>query len=150
MTGPESATDGTGSIRGAGGEPGAASGDPADPAAANGHRGPHLLSTILHWLTVGYPDGVPPQDRFPLLALMGSVLTHDQIHEVAHTILTESGDLSRSDVEKLISQVTHEKPAAADVDRVRRHLESHGIVLDWPDEKDWPDGKGQTGKRAGT
>ncbi len=91
----------------------------------------NVLSAILDWLTTGYPDGVPPQDRFPLLALMRARLTDDQIEAVAERMLSDSGDLSKIDAQVLIMKVTNELPVEADVERVRRHLEDAGVDLDW-------------------
>ncbi|SKK67939.1 Protein of uncharacterised function (DUF3349) [Mycobacteroides abscessus subsp. massiliense] len=41
-----------------------------------------IIGSILSWLSAGYPDGVPPTDRFPLLALLRRTLTEEQVQEV--------------------------------------------------------------------
>ena len=63
---------------------------------------PPPLLQIVEWLRAGYPEGVPEQDYQPLLALLSK-------------------------------QLTPTAPAdEADVERVRRHLESVGWTPDKP------------------
>ena len=38
-----------------------------------------VLENVLAWLHEGYPDGVPPKDYFPLLALLKRSLTEDEV-----------------------------------------------------------------------
>ena len=40
---------------------------------------PSFLARIVDWLRAGYPDGVPGQDYIPLVALLGSQLTDDEL-----------------------------------------------------------------------
>ncbi len=97
----------------------------------------NVLTAVLDWLTMGYPDGVPPQDRFPLLALMRSRLTDEQIRAVVERMLSDFGEPSRIDAQILIMKVTDELPSPDEVARVRRHLEEVGVDLDW---ETWDDG----------
>ncbi len=96
----------------------------------------NILTVILEWLTSGYPEGVPAQDRFALLALMRPRLTDDQIRTVVDRILTDSGDPTRAEAEELITRLTDERPSDADLERVRRHLAGVGVDLDWGDPED--------------
>jgi len=100
------------------------------PDNDTGRRG-NVLASILDWLTAGYPEGVPPQDRFPLLALMRSRLTDEQIRAVAERMISQSGEPSKTDAQVLITKVIDELPSEEEVERVRRHLEAAGIDLDW-------------------
>ena len=42
---------------------------------------------MLGWLHQGYPEGVPPKDYFPLLALLKRSLTEDEVVKAAQTVL---------------------------------------------------------------
>ncbi len=95
-------------------------------------RGPvrqALLASIVGWLRLGYPQGVPPQDYIPLLALLRRRLTDDETLEVAKEILASGhAPVGVADIGVLISKVTNEMPSDTDVQRVREHLEEAG----WP------------------
>ena len=43
-----------------------------------------LFENVLRWLRAGYPDGVPPKDYYPVLALLKRSLTEDEVVEAAH------------------------------------------------------------------
>jgi len=90
------------------------------------------MTAILDWLRVGYPQGVPPQDRFPLIALLARRLTDDQVEWVAEQVIANDvTPLSRLDAQVLITKVTNEMPSDSDVERVRRHLIAAGVDIDW-------------------
>lgn len=89
-----------------------------------------LLSSILNWLSAGYPQGVPPQDRFPLIALLRPKLTNDQVQWVAEQI-ADHDEVSKADVQVLITKVTDEMPSETDVERVRKRLSAAGVDADW-------------------
>lgn len=42
---------------------------------------PSFLAKIVGWLRAGYPDGVPEHDYVPLVALLGSQLTDDEVRD---------------------------------------------------------------------
>jgi hypothetical protein len=44
-----------------------------------------FLHRIVNWLRVGYPQGIPPTDYIPLLALLSRRLTNDEVETVATT-----------------------------------------------------------------
>ena len=46
-----------------------------------------VLDNVLGWLNAGYPEGVPPKDYFPLLALLKRSLTEDEVVKAAQSIL---------------------------------------------------------------
>lgn len=39
----------------------------------------NVIDNVLGWLHEGYPEGVPPKDYFPLLALLKRSLTEDEV-----------------------------------------------------------------------
>ncbi|MFY9918776.1 MAG: DUF3349 domain-containing protein, partial [Mycobacterium sp.] len=46
-----------------------------------------VLDNVLGWLRQGYPEGVPPKDYFPLLALLKRSLTEDEVIKAAQSVL---------------------------------------------------------------
>ena len=42
-----------------------------------------VMTNVLGWLHEGYPEGVPPKDYFPLLALLKRSLTEDEVVKAA-------------------------------------------------------------------
>jgi Protein of unknown function (DUF3349) len=91
---------------------------------------PTVLSSIVDWLRAGYPDGVPDQDYFPLLALLARRLSDDEVAEVAaHLISDQSVSSDDGDIRDLITQITNQPPRREDVDRVRARLHTTGAFL---------------------
>ena len=45
---------------------------------------------VLDWLHEGYPQGVPPKDYFPLLALLLRSLSEEEVVKAAATVLKDS------------------------------------------------------------
>ncbi|MGB8386923.1 DUF3349 domain-containing protein [Mycobacterium sp.] len=96
-----------------------------------------FLSSIVSWLRAGYPEGVPPTDTFPVLALLARRLTNDQIIAVAHELI-ERGEFDDVDIGVLITQITDELPTPADVERVRARLAAKGWPFDDADQAEDP------------
>lgn len=94
-----------------------------------------LVSSILRWLQVGYPDGVPGPDRVPLLALLRSTpLTEEQVRQVVHNITATGsraladGEIGHDDIADFISDVTQYDAGPENVHRVAAKLAAAG----WP------------------
>ncbi|WP_421841194.1 DUF3349 domain-containing protein [Mycobacterium sp.] len=94
-----------------------------------------FLSSVLRWLQVGYPDGVPGPDRVPLLALLRSTpLTEAEISEVVRNITAAGspavadGVIDRDEIVEFISEITHHAATAEDIQRVAGTLAAAG----WP------------------
>lgn len=88
-----------------------------------------LLSRVVDFLRVGYPEGVPPQDYIPLLALLRRQLTDEEVTQVARTVLGEDGRPNLDErVGDAIRQITKEEPLKNDLDRVAARLAAAG----WP------------------
>ncbi|HEY5821758.1 MAG TPA: DUF3349 domain-containing protein [Propionibacteriaceae bacterium] len=96
---------------------------------------------VLNWLEAGYPDGVPRQDRFPLIALLQRRLTEEQ----TLTCITEltapraralrgeepiTGDdpITADEIHALVERQVRETPSPDDVRRVSARLAAAG----WP------------------
>ena len=88
-----------------------------------------FLTSIVAWLRAGYPDGVPPTDYFPLLALLSRRLSNDEVKEVARALM-DRGDFDDVDIGVLITQFTDQLPSPEDIERVRARLAAKGWPLD--------------------
>ncbi|ORV65573.1 DUF3349 domain-containing protein [Mycobacterium gastri] len=96
---------------------------------------PHFLRSVIRWLQVGYPNGVPGPDRVPLLALLRSTpLTEEQVKEVVRDITadgssaTADGVINRDEIAEFISGVTHHDAGPENIQRVAGRLAAAG----WP------------------
>ena len=88
-----------------------------------------FLSSIVAWLRAGYPDGIPPTDYFPVLALLSRRLSNDEVREVARDLGHRDG-FDDVDIGVLITQMTDQLPSPEDVERVRGRLAAKGWPLD--------------------
>jgi hypothetical protein len=96
---------------------------------------PNVALRVLNWLEAGYPDGIPRQDRFPLIALLRRRLTEDQTREIVADLtapgaLETRGDdpITSDEITELISRQLAESPSPEDVSRVSARLAAGG----WP------------------
>ncbi|GAB2576413.1 DUF3349 domain-containing protein [Microlunatus antarcticus] len=96
---------------------------------------PNIAVRVLNWLEAGYPEGVPPQDRFPLIALLQRRLTDDQTRQIVHDLTSSEAQQSRGEdeitqdeIEELIQRHLRESPSSDDVTRVSARLAAAG----WP------------------
>lgn len=90
------------------------------------------IAQALRWLGAGYPDGIPAQDRVPILALLRRRLTDDEVQEVCAAVAAQSGadpEISLVDAQVLMMKVLGELPGDDDVERVRARLEESGFTL---------------------
>ena len=87
-----------------------------------------FITRIVGWLRAGYPEGVPQQDYQPLLALLGSQLTNDEVTLIADELAFSSDPESADAIKKAITSVTHTPVHDSDIARVRAHLAAGG----WP------------------
>jgi uncharacterized protein YcgL (UPF0745 family) len=88
-----------------------------------------FLNSIVAWLRAGYPEGIPPTDYFPLLALLSRRLTDGEVKTVAEELMRR-GDFDHVDIGVMITRLTQELPSADDVERVRERLAAQGWPLD--------------------
>lgn len=105
------------------------------PSSRDDHHR-HFCRSVIRWLQVGYPDGVPGPDRVPLMALLRSTpLTEDQIREVVRNITAQVGSpetvdhpIDRDEIAEFISDVTCFDAGKENVIRVAATLAAAG----WP------------------
>ena len=88
-----------------------------------------FLTSVVAWLRAGYPDGIPPTDYFPVLALLTRRLSNDEVKLVARELM-QRGDFDHVDIGVLITQLTDELPSPLDIERVRARLAAKGWPLD--------------------
>lgn len=88
-----------------------------------------FLTSVVAWLTAGYPEGIPPTDYFPVLALLSRRLGDDEVKLVAGQLM-QRGDFDDVDIGVMITQMTDELPSPADIERVRERLAAKGWPLD--------------------
>ena len=88
-----------------------------------------FLGSIVAWLRAGYPEGIPPTDTFPLLALLSRRLTNDEVTLIANH-MSEGGDFDAIDIGVAVSKLTDNMPSPEEVDRVRERLAANGWPLD--------------------
>jgi hypothetical protein len=90
-----------------------------------------FLSSIVSWIRAGYPEGIPPTDTFPVLALLTRRLSNDEVKAVAHELM-QRGDFDNVDIGVMITQITDELPSPEDFERVRARLAAKGWPFDEP------------------
>jgi hypothetical protein len=86
-----------------------------------------FLTSVVAWLRAGYPEGIPPTDYVPVLALLSRRLSNDEVKVVTRELI-DRGDFDHVDIGVLITQITDELPTPDDVERVRERLAAKG----WP------------------
>lgn len=100
---------------------------------------PVFLTSILNWLRAGYPEGIPPGDYVPLMAVLSDGLSPHEVHTVIAE-LTQTGELTSEalpdeinpidniDIGTVVTKITDELPREDDVVRIRARLAAGG----WP------------------
>jgi hypothetical protein len=89
-----------------------------------------VLDNVLGWLHDGYPEGVPPKDYFPLLALLKRSLTEDEVIKAAQSILksTDSDEVTEAAIRTAVQAVIDKEPNPEEIHQVASRLASVG----WP------------------
>ncbi len=88
------------------------------------------FDSVLNWLRAGYPEGVPPKDYFPLLALLARTLDEEQITKAILTLVTEHGrePITEDQIHQAIADVTDQEPNSEEINQVAGRLAAVG----WP------------------
>lgn len=92
---------------------------------------PGFGANVLEWLHEGYPQGVPPKDYFPLLALLLRNLSEEEVVKAAQTVLKHSdGDapVTAQEIRDAIRDVITKEPNPEEINQVAGRLASVG----WP------------------
>jgi hypothetical protein len=111
----------------------------SDPASHDQHHR-SVPSRILGWLTAGYPSGVPPTERYALIALLKRSLTDDDIHAIITRLTAENapalddGVITEQEIRDMTAQVLEQPPSDADITKVSARLAAAG----WPLQGHFP------------
>ncbi|BBZ26617.1 hypothetical protein MMAD_09120 [Mycolicibacterium madagascariense] len=89
-----------------------------------------IFENVVNWLNAGYPEGVPPKDYFPLLALLKRSLSEDDVVKAAQTVLkaADSDAVTEDEIRAAIHQTTAKEPNPEEIHQVASRLASVG----WP------------------
>jgi hypothetical protein len=89
-----------------------------------------VLDSVLSWLRQGYPEGVPPKDYFPLLALLKRTLSEEEVVTAAKSVLksTASDTVTEAQIRTAVHAVIEKEPNPAEIHQVASRLASVG----WP------------------
>ncbi|MGJ0117921.1 DUF3349 domain-containing protein [Williamsia sp. MIQD14] len=91
----------------------------------------NTFDSILGWLREGYPEGVPPKDYFPLLALLKRSLDEEQVTRAILTVFKEHGTddpVTEDQIRDAIHKVIEIEPNPEEINQVASRLASVG----WP------------------
>lgn len=90
----------------------------------------HNFDHVLGWLREGYPEGVPPKDYFPLLALLKRSLTEDEVVQAAKAVLKANTDdtVTEGEIRTAVEQIIEKEPNPEEIHQVASRLASVG----WP------------------
>ena len=89
-----------------------------------------VLDNVLRWLHDGYPEGVPPKDYIPLLALLKRSLTEEEVVRAAQSILkaNDSDSVTEDEIRTAVRSVIEKEPNPEEIHQVAARLASVG----WP------------------
>jgi hypothetical protein len=88
---------------------------------------PPAIQSIVDFLRVGYPEGVPQQDYLPLFALLRRRLTDEEVSALAEQLAAQTPDEGTAQaIHAAIEHVLNETPSESDVTRVLSQLKSAG------------------------
>ncbi|GAA2064288.1 DUF3349 domain-containing protein [Williamsia deligens] len=95
------------------------------------------FDSVLDWLRKGYPEGVPPKDYFPLLALLKRTLDEEQVTRAILTVFKEHGTdnpVTEDQIRTAIHAVIETEPNPEEINQVASRLASVGWPLAQPAE----------------
>lgn len=89
-----------------------------------------VFECIVGWLNAGYPEGVPPKDYFPLLALLKRSLTDEDVVKAARSVLksSDSDSVTEDEIRAAVHDVIEKEPNPEEIRQVASRLASVG----WP------------------
>jgi Protein of unknown function (DUF3349) len=90
-----------------------------------------FFDSVLNWLHEGYPEGIPPKDYFPLLALLKRSLSEEEVVQAARTVLKQADSdtpVTDEQIAWAVRDVTEKDPNPEELNQVASRLASVG----WP------------------
>ncbi len=92
-----------------------------------------VFENVLNWLRAGYPQGVPPTDYYPVLALLTRTLSEDEVVQTARTVLLQGEEpVTVDQIQEAIRQVAEKEPTEEEMRQVAVRLASVGWPLAGP------------------
>ena len=89
------------------------------------------FQSVLDWLHKGYPEGIPPTDYYPLLALLSRSLDEDEVVQ-ATWIAIKQGDpdspVTGEDLRAAVREVIAKEPNSNEINQVASRL----ALVGWP------------------
>ena len=89
------------------------------------------FQSVLDWVLKGYPDGVPPTDYYPLLALLARTLDEDDVVQATRVILKESdpdSPVTEAQIRQAVHTVIAKEPNVNEINQVAARL----ALVGWP------------------
>lgn len=89
------------------------------------------FQSVLDWVLKGYPDGVPPTDYYPLLALLARTLDEDDVVQATRVILKESdpdSPVTEGQIRQAVHTVIAKEPNVNEINQVAARL----ALVGWP------------------
>lgn len=96
-----------------------------DPTPSN------YFQSVLDWLHKGYPDGVPPTDYYPLLALLARSLEEEDVVKATWTVLRQSdpdNPVTQDQIREAVRTVIATEPNIHEINQVAARL----ALVGWP------------------
>jgi hypothetical protein len=90
----------------------------------------NVIENVIKWLHAGYPEGVPPKDYFPLLALLKRSLSEEEVVRAAQSVLrsANSDTVTEGEIRRAVESVNGQQPNPEEMRQVASRLASVG----WP------------------
>lgn len=89
------------------------------------------FQSVLDWLHKGYPEGVPPTDYYPLLALLARTLEEDEVVQATWAILKHShpdSPVKEGQIREAVQAVIAKEPNINEINQVAARL----ALVGWP------------------
>ncbi|MDP9168188.1 MAG: DUF3349 domain-containing protein [Actinomycetota bacterium] len=93
-----------------------------------------LFECVIDWLNAGYPEGVPPKDYFPVLALLKRSLAEEDVVKAAQSVLksAEGETVTEDEIRAAVLNVNGKEPNPEEIHQVASRLASVGWPLATP------------------
>jgi len=101
----------------------------------------NLLTSVVDWLRKGYPEGIPPKDFPPLLALLQRSLSPEEAQSVCAQLISDNpdGDIAREAVANAVKQIKEAPPSEEEINEIAERLAAVGWPLALTDDDDEDD-----------
>lgn len=98
----------------------------------------NLLTSVVDWLRKGYPDGIPPKDFPPLLALLQRTLKPEDVRAICAQLIAQNpdGEISAKTVADSVEQLKAAPPSEEEVQAIATKLAAVGWPATMPEDDD--------------